>query len=287
MVYLECNSTDEMGVIREYQIALPISVDEYHIGQLYAVAEASKNETGGGEGIEIVVNEAYDVDDKEAKARNITLPGQYTHKIFHLASKVPSFIRLLAPKGSLEVHEKAWNAYPYCRTEYSNPDYMKDNFHIIIETWHKKGLPEDNFNAHQLQGDKLSKRKIDKIDIVTDPVATNDYKADEDPSKFHSEKTGRGPLSNDWKERKDDYPLMTCCKLYDIEFKWWGLQTKVESVIVRAVRRLLHNFHRQLFCWIDKWHGMTIEDIREMEAKTKEDLEQMRNEGEVKGMVEK
>lgn len=25
-------------------------------------------------------------------------------------------IRLLAPKGSLEIHEEAWNAYPYCRT---------------------------------------------------------------------------------------------------------------------------------------------------------------------------
>lgn len=42
--------------------------------------------------------------------------GQYTYKIYHLASKVPTMIRLLAPKGSLEVHEEAWNAYPYCRT---------------------------------------------------------------------------------------------------------------------------------------------------------------------------
>ena len=31
-------------------------------------------------------------------------------------SKVPSFIQWLAPKGSLEIHEEAWNAYPYCRT---------------------------------------------------------------------------------------------------------------------------------------------------------------------------
>ncbi len=31
-------------------------------------------------------------------------------------SKVPTFIRMLAPKGSMEIHEEAWNAYPYCRT---------------------------------------------------------------------------------------------------------------------------------------------------------------------------
>ena len=39
-----------------------------------------------------------------------------------IGSKVPSFIRLLAPKGSLEVHEEAWNAYPYCKTVISVSD---------------------------------------------------------------------------------------------------------------------------------------------------------------------
>ena len=36
--------------------------------------------------------------------------------LFTFFSKVPQYIRALAPKGSLEVHEKSWNAYPYCRT---------------------------------------------------------------------------------------------------------------------------------------------------------------------------
>lgn len=31
-------------------------------------------------------------------------------------SKVPKFARALAPKGSLHMHEEAWNAFPYCRT---------------------------------------------------------------------------------------------------------------------------------------------------------------------------
>ena len=44
------------SIVMEYQIPLPITVDEYHIAQLYSVAEASKNETGGGEGIEVVEN---------------------------------------------------------------------------------------------------------------------------------------------------------------------------------------------------------------------------------------
>ena len=31
-------------------------------------------------------------------------------------SKVPGLIRKIAPKGSMEIHEEAWNAYPYCKT---------------------------------------------------------------------------------------------------------------------------------------------------------------------------
>lgn len=31
-------------------------------------------------------------------------------------SKVPGFVKMIAPEGALVFHEKAWNAYPYCRT---------------------------------------------------------------------------------------------------------------------------------------------------------------------------
>ena len=33
-----------------------------------------------------------------------------------LFRKVPKWVQKLAPKGSLEFHEEAWNAYPYCKT---------------------------------------------------------------------------------------------------------------------------------------------------------------------------
>ncbi|XP_010787891.1 phosphatidylinositol transfer protein alpha isoform-like [Notothenia coriiceps] len=103
---------------------------QYQVGQLYAVAEASKNETGGGEGVEVLANEPYEKDGEK---------GQYTHKIYHLHSKVPGIIRKLAPKDSLVVHEEAWNAYPYCKTVLTNV-YMKDKFSITIETWHKPDM---------------------------------------------------------------------------------------------------------------------------------------------------
>lgn len=41
--------------------------------------------------------------------------------------------------------------------------------------------------------------------------------------------------------------------------------------------------YRQLFCWTDKWYGMTIQDIRDLEAQTKADLDAKRDQGEVVG----
>lgn len=264
-------------IIKEFRVILPLTVEEYQVAQLYSVAEASKNETGGGEGIEVQKNEPFENYPLLGGKYN---KGQYTYKIYHLKSKVPGFIRLLAPEGSMEIHEEAWNAYPYCRTVITNPGYMKKNFTICIETLHHQDLTLEN--AHELTGDKLKAREVVVIDIGNDVVKANDYKADEDPTKFQSEKTGRGPLVGPQWWKKCD-PVMTCYKLVTCEFKWFGLQSRVEKFILDTERRLFTNFHRQLFCWMDKWHGMTMEDIRRLEDKTKEELDKQRQLGEVRG----
>ena len=54
-------------------------------------------------------------------------------------------------------------------------------------------------NVHELDAKKLKERSVVNIDIANDHVDANDYKKDEDPTIFKSEKTGRGPLSGDWK----------------------------------------------------------------------------------------
>ncbi|KAL5275187.1 PITPNB family protein [Megaselia abdita] len=266
-------------LIKEFRVTLPLTVEEYQVAQLYSVAEASKNETGGGEGIEVLKNEPFqDYPLLGGKYKS----GQYTYKIYHLASKVPAFIRLLAPKGSLEIHEEAWNAYPYCRTVITNPGYMKENFSICIESLHIGDIG-DKDNVHELSADKLKSREVIQIDIANDPVQSSDYKPNEDPTKFQSQKTGRGPLVGPgWKNNVD--PVMTCYKLVTCEFKWFGLQTRIENFIQKSERRLFTNFHRQVFCWMDRWYGLTMEDIRAIEEKTKEELEKMRQQGEVRGM---
>ena len=55
-------------------------------------------------------------------------------------SKVPGWLRYIAPEGALVFHEKAWNAYPYCRTgEYHNSSLNTQLSPSLIGT----GLQED------------------------------------------------------------------------------------------------------------------------------------------------
>ena len=64
-------------------------------------------------------------------------------------------------------------------------------------------------------------------------VCGQDYKRDEDPTQFKSSKTDRGPLVGpDWDRSVS--PVMCCYKLVTVEFKWWGLQTRVEKFIHRV-----------------------------------------------------
>ena len=81
---------------------------------------------------------------------------------------------------------------------------LQENFYIIVETYHKEGRGEED-NVHDLDAKKLKERTVVNIDIANDPVASADFKADQDPKTFKSEKTGRGPLTGNWKvscERK-------------------------------------------------------------------------------------
>jgi hypothetical protein len=42
---------------------------------------------------------------------------------------------------------------------------------------------------------------------------------------------------------------------------------------------LFSKFHREVFCWIDRWHGLTMEDIRELERLAQKELDEARRTG--------
>ncbi|BHF66185.1 hypothetical protein SprV_0200920100 [Sparganum proliferum] len=203
-------------LITEYRVILPLTVEEYQVAQLYAVAEASKEQTGGGDGVE--------------------------------------------------------------------NDYMKKDFEIKIESLHSSNL--NLVNAHNLPQDLLAQRKIVYVDISSKAgLGSNDCKPNEEPTTYVSVKTGRGPLPEGrWWEKEHNCPVMCAYKLVTCRFQWWGLQTQVENLIQRQENRIFTIFHRQLFCWTDRWYGLTMEDIRRLEEKTKEELEMQRRSSQVRGL---
>lgn len=93
-------------LIKEYRITMPMSVAEYQIGQLHTVLEASLRETGGGEGVEILKNEPFT--GKTDLLDGQYTEGQYTYKVYHLASRLPSIVKLVVPKGLQEAFEESW-----------------------------------------------------------------------------------------------------------------------------------------------------------------------------------
>jgi len=256
-----------MVLVKEYRIPMPISVEEYQIAQLYLVSKSSKQYSGHGEGVQVLENVPFD--DENGK-------GQYTHKILHIGSRLPSWVKSICPTSALQIVEKAWNAYPYCKTVYSCP-FLGDRFNITIET---RYLPDggDTENALRLAPQQISQRTVELLDIAMDEIDPSKYKEEEDPAIFVSKKTGRGKLQKGWNKTHD--PVMTSYKHCSVEFRYWGFQSRVESFIHRiGLRDILLLGHRQVFCWIDEWFGLTMEDIRRIEEETKRELDMMIAEG--------
>ncbi|XP_072520659.1 membrane-associated phosphatidylinositol transfer protein 2-like isoform X9 [Salminus brasiliensis] len=250
-------------LIKEYRIPMPLSVEEYRIAQLYMIQKKSREEScGEGSGVEILENRPY-TDGPGGT-------GQYTHKVYHIGMHIPSWFRSILPKAALRVEEESWNAYPYTRTRYTCP--FVEKFSIDIETYYKSdtGNQADVFN---LSIAERRQRTLDPIDIVKDPIPPHEYKAEEDPRIYCSIKTSRGPLNDDWIEEfvKDPSksPIMCAYKLCKVEFRYWGMQSKIERFIHDVgLRKVMVRAHRQAWCWQDEWYGLTMEDIRHLELET-------------------
>ncbi|XP_005722176.1 membrane-associated phosphatidylinositol transfer protein 2-like isoform X2 [Pundamilia nyererei] len=250
-------------LIKEYRIPMPMSVEEYRIAQLYMIQKKSREEScGEGSGVEILENKPYT--DGPGGI------GQYTHKVYHIGMHIPSWFRSILPKAALRVEEESWNAYPYTRTRYTCP--FVEKFSIDIETYYKPdtGNQADVFN---MSAAEKRQRTIDPIDIVTDPIPAHEYKSEEDPRLYKSAKTQRGPLWDDWIEEYNNNPgktpIMCAYKLCKVEFRYWGMQSKIERFIHDVgLRKVMVRAHRQAWCWQDEWYGLTIEDIRQLELET-------------------
>ncbi|XP_014469299.1 PREDICTED: cytoplasmic phosphatidylinositol transfer protein 1 [Dinoponera quadriceps] len=246
-----------MVLTKEYRICMPLTTEEYRIGQLYMIARHSHEQSDSDEGVEVIQNTACE-DPVHGK-------GQFTEKRIHLSSKLPYWIQSILPR-IFYVTEKAWNYYPFTITEYTCSFIPK--FHVVIHTRY-----EDNNGSTEnclgLSPINLIHREVDFVDIAYDEISAKHYKEEEDPKFFQSKRTGRGPLVEGWRDTTQ--PIMCSYKLVHASFEVWGMQTRVEDFIHRCIRDILLLGHRQAFAWIDEWYDMNLENVRQYEQKMQEE----------------
>ncbi|KAF4354626.1 hypothetical protein F8388_009617 [Cannabis sativa] len=256
-----------MVQVKEFRIVMPLSVEEYQIAQMYMVMKMQQQNTSGREGVEVLENKSFE-DDVFGK-------GQYTSKVYHLQSKVPTWLTTFAPADALIMKEEAWNAYPRCKTgsiltffAFPQCPYFT-KFRLTIETVHKadNGLSE---NVHGLSKEQLAARQVEHIDIAT---LSTDYwsymvggGSGVDLSKFKSARTGRGPLLEGWQNKCN--PVMTAYKLVTVDVPYWGFGYRLEQALLAGERALFLESNRNSFAWIDEWYGMTMQHIRELEQES-------------------
>jgi hypothetical protein len=202
------------------------------------------------------------------KLRENRSKGQFTEKRIHLSSRLPYWLQAVTPRV-FYVIERAWNFFPYTITEYTCSFIPKFRVEIYTKFEDNAGTTENTFNVPE---DEYPQITIDHVDIAFDEIQPKHFKEEEDPKKFKSVKTGRGPLIEGWRET--DSPLMCSYKLVHASFEVWGFQTRVEDFIHRCIRDVLLLGHRQAFTWIDQWYDMDIEAVRAYEKQQQEETNQ-------------
>ena len=268
----------------EFRIVLPISCEEYRIGQLYCIGKASFDETKkakGKEGVEILENYAYEKSHFQDSNNNNYSVGdekskyekRYTYKIFNMVNKMPEKLQSWF-KGSNKgkMHEVCWNEFPYSKTIITNPDYMKENFECVVETIHRDMDLGEFENIHKLSDRDWENTRVVHLDLQN--KYQNQYDVLDNPFIKKSEKYPDVlPLAENWKEKiknnsnysssgsRGGIKFMCIYKLCSVKFKWWGLQSIMERLMVNEQEKMIRAFHRYVLCEIDNWGDMSNEDI--------------------------
>lgn len=214
--------------------------------------------------------------------------GIYSRKIYHLDGYLPSWLRTLAPSSALQIHEEvtknippliqfisllqAWERFPYCKTIITNP-LLGDKFQFDVESWHVENDTGRRDDVVRMADEKLrKKRKIDKLNIAVHQLSDKKYISEkEDPTKIGSKKANKKPLTADDKWMAAE-PVMCAYKLVTMKAKIWGIQKKCEAFMLNMERDIFLRFHKQMFCWLDDWYDMTMEEVEAYENQMAEEM---------------
>ncbi|KCZ76418.1 hypothetical protein H311_02584 [Anncaliia algerae PRA109] len=227
---------------KEFRITLPLTIEEYNIGQLYNVVEMSKENVGTK--VKIEVNEDHDHPEYGMCRKTV--------KKMDLSSNLPTMVTIFFPSKLFRLEETSFNNYPECRTFYKSCYANESTFKMSIHSKHLEGVNENVFDGtHEI------------IDLnLTDKVHDKNYNV----KNFVNEKSKKIYLEQGWLENCStaNIPHITCHKFITLELncikeKW------LADKIFYEVNKFFVKTHQRIYASVDKWHNLTMEDIRKME----------------------
>lgn len=240
-----------MGRVEKiYTTVLPVTTEEYAVGQQYVVVSMTEAESVGDFRVELLesTTETHEVLGKVNK----------THKVMHLKSKIPSMLQSFIPEDACIVEEIAYNAGTRFHTVYRNRYFSHDTFNMAFHTVNRDGC---NVLANPFG---YRPEHVDGIERISLDLHENIVNPDFDPSTYYHEESRRGRLQKDWVQayRDSGMPMMVCHKHLVVEINNFAMGW-VSDEIEKIMRNIVASVQQRIFCTMDKWYGRSVDEVLE------------------------
>ncbi|OHT02997.1 Phosphatidylinositol transfer protein 2 [Tritrichomonas foetus] len=260
--------------IVEYRIIVPFRWNQCRIASVYSVNKRTKQETGGGDGFEILERSDFEEDGNS---------GHYVKRVLHCKKQVPKSISWAIPEKYAHITENNRNAFPHTLTTFSC-DGMGDNMILYAETRHityTNGM-EIPDNLLKLSEEDTKIREVFYLDILNGPASK---KKEFDLHDFECEEAGISKLvassnrSNDKEipEWTQNYAgeMTMIVKVVKFHFQWRMIQSLLENLVTKTIFYHVYlDSHRAMVKWSPEWVKMSIDDAFSFEGRIQKELSQ-------------
>lgn len=186
--------------LKEYRIPIPLTLDEYRLGQQWTEIELLK-ETFRSSSSSLTIYDHPSEQERSDLIRekipvtlktNITSSTTMTHKQYNIKDQIPKFVELLLvkSKADLVLDEYCWDDWPYTLTIIENVDF---HLRVIIQSYyrhnHLTSITHSNPNLQlffSLNEDQMKCLKEYEIINITERLEEKEYRSDEDPTRTYS-----------------------------------------------------------------------------------------------------
>jgi hypothetical protein len=177
--------------LKEYRIPIPLTLDEYHLGQQWTELELIKETLQTCSTCVTICDNISEQERLEifqekiplTLQTQITSSTQMTHKKYNIKDQTPKFLEcfLFKSKSDLILDEYSWDNWPYTLTVIENLEYY---IRIIIQSCYRSTITDDHQFVFSLNDEQMKYLKdYEIINIAERLDEKKDYRVDEDPTR--------------------------------------------------------------------------------------------------------